>query len=169
MSDLIVIRFNDEYRAAEVLASLGRMQKEHVVDLEDAAVVTKNAEGKVKVQQTVDMTAGRGAIHGAFWGLLFGMIFFVPVFGALWGIGLGALMGKLTDLGVDDKFMKQVGDEMKPGNSAIFFLLRKATKDRFLDALSQFEGTVYQTSLSKEAEAELQKALESADFEKGAE
>jgi uncharacterized membrane protein len=87
----------------------------------------------------------------------------------LWGIGLGALMGKLTDLGIDDRFMKNVAEGMKPGSSAIFFLLRKATTDKMLDVLSQFKGTVYQTSLSNEVEAALKAAVEHADFNKGIE
>ena len=160
MNELIAITFNEESRAADVLAVIARLRKEHVVELSDAAVVTKNRAGEVKLHQTMDFSPGKMAATGGFLGLLVGLIFFVPVVGTLGGLALGALVGKVTDLGIDDKWMKEVGDSMQPGSSAIFLLIRNAASDKFLEAIGQFEGTVFKTSLSTEAEAALRAAVE---------
>ena len=160
MNELIAITFDDETRAADVLAVIAHLRKDHVVELSDAAVVTKNAVGEVKLHQTMDFSPGKMAATGGFLGLLVGLIFFIPVVGTLGGLALGALVGKVTDLGIDDKWMKQVGQSMRPGSSAIFLLVRNATPDKFLEALSQFDGSVYKTSLPAEAEAALRTAVE---------
>jgi uncharacterized membrane protein len=80
--------------------------------------------------------------------------------GTLGGLALGALVGKVTDLGIDDQWMKQVGQSMKPGSSAVFLLIRNATPDKFLEAIGQFEGTIFKTSLPAETEAVLRAAVE---------
>ena len=160
MNELIAITFNEESRAADVLAVIARLRKEHVVELSDAAVVTKNRAGEVKLHQTMDFSPGKMAATGGFLGLLVGLIFFVPVVGTLGGLALGALVGKVTDLGIDDKWMKEVGDSMQPGSSAVFLLIRNAAPDKFLEAVGQFEGTVFKTSLPAEAEAALRAAVE---------
>jgi uncharacterized membrane protein len=94
-----------------------------------------------------------------FWGVLFGMLFFVPFFGMAIGAGLGALMGKVTKTGIDKEFQDQVRDMLQPGTSALFLVVERATPDKAAEALSVFGGTVLKSSLSKEAEAELQEAL----------
>jgi uncharacterized membrane protein len=98
-------------------------------------------------------------MYGMFWGLLFGLLFFVPLFGMAVGAGMGALMGKIEKSGVDREFQKQVQEMLKPGTSALFLVVEKVTPDKAVDALSRFGGTVLKTSLSKEAEAELQAEL----------
>ena len=94
-----------------------------------------------------------------FWGLLFGLLFFIPVFGMAVGAGLGALMGKVTKTGIDREFEDQVRGMLQPGTSALFLMVEKVTPDKAVDAMSRFGGTVLKTSLSKEAEQELQDAL----------
>ena len=105
-----------------------------------------------------DSVAG-GASWGMFWGFLFGLLFLVPFFGLAIGAGLGALMGKLEKSGIDKQFMKQVRDMLKPGTSALFLVVEKVTPDKAVAALSKYGGTVLKTSLSEEAQNELQKAL----------
>lgn len=158
MSDLVVVAYEDEHRAAEVLATLRRLQSEYLIDLEDAAVVTKNAESKVKLQQSQNLTAA-GALGGGFWGLLIGTLFFVPVVGAAVGAGAGALAGKFSDTGVDDRFVKDVSNRLGPSTSALFVLVQKATPERVVPEIARFGGTVLRTSLAPEAEARLQEAL----------
>jgi uncharacterized membrane protein len=102
---------------------------------------------------------GAGASFGMFWGLLFGILFFVPFFGMAVGAGLGALMGKAGKTGMDKQFEDQVRDMLKPGTSALFMVVEKVTPDKAVAALSKFGGTVLKTSLSEEAQAELQKDL----------
>lgn len=160
MSDLIAIAYDDEYKAEEVRLTLIKLQKEHLIELEDAAVVVKNTEGKVKLKQAVDLTAA-GAVSGGFWGLLIGTLFLSPILGAAVGAAAGAASGALSDIGVDDDFMKSLGETLKPGSSALFVLVRKVTPDKVLDEVAPYGGTVLRTSLSKDEEAQLQEVLTS--------
>ena len=158
MSNLVVLAFNEEQKAEEVRLALFKMQKEYLVDLEDAVVVVKNDEGKLKLHQSVPLAAV-GASQGSFWGLLIGLLFGVPILGVLSGAAFGALSGKLSDYGIDDKFIKNLGETIEPGSSALFVLVKKATPDKVLEELSKFEGKVLKTSLTADAEAELAAAL----------
>ena len=158
MSNLVVLAFNEEQKAEEVRLALLKMQKEYLVDLEDAVVVVKNDEGKLKLHQSVPLTA-LGASQGSFWGLLIGLLFGVPILGVLSGAAFGALSGKLSDYGIDDNFIKNLGETIEPGSSALFVLVKKATPDKVLEELSKFEGKVLKTSLTADAEAELATAL----------
>ena len=157
MSDLIVIGFPDEFKADEVLLDLRKMEREYLIDLEDAAIVVRKKDGKVKIKQTQELVTG-GALSGGFWGLLIGLMFFEPILGIL-GAAVGALSGALTDIGIDDNFIQELGNTIEPGTSAIFVLVRKSTPDKVLDDLSKFEGKVLRTSLSHEDEAQLQAVL----------
>jgi uncharacterized membrane protein len=158
MSDLIAIAYDDEYKAEEVRLALVKLQKEHLIELEDAAVVVKDKEGKVKLKQAVDLTA-TGATSGGFWGLLIGTLFLNPLLGAAVGAAAGGITGALTDIGVEDKFMKDLGATFEPGTSALFVLVRKVTPDKVLDEIAPYGGTVLRTSLSKDQEAQLQEVL----------
>ena len=157
MSDLIVIGFSDEFKADEVLLDLRRLEMDYLIDLEDAAIVVRNQNGKVRVKQTQELVAS-GALSGGFWGLLIGLMFFEPLLGIL-GAAMGALSGALTDVGIDDNFIQELGNTIEPGTSAIFILVRKSTPDKVLEDLSKFEGKVLQTSLTHENEEKLQEAL----------
>ncbi|MEG4855419.1 DUF1269 domain-containing protein [Microcoleus sp. B5-D4] len=157
MSDLIVIGFPDEFKADEVLLDLRKMEREYLIDLEDAAIVVRKKDGKVKIKQTQELVTG-GALSGGFWGLLIGLMFFEPMLG-IFGAAVGALSGALTDIGIDDNFIQELGNTIEPGTSAIFVLVRKSTPDKVLDDLSKFEGKVLRTSLSHEDEAQLQAVL----------
>ncbi|AXY67476.1 DUF1269 domain-containing protein [Thermosynechococcus sichuanensis E542] len=158
MSTLVVIAFDDEYKANEVLIQLLKLQREHLIDLEDAAVVVRTKDGKVKINQTQDLTL-QGALGGGFWGLLIGLLFFNPLLGWAAGLVAGAISGKFTDIGIDDNFIKELGQTISPGSSAIFTLVRQATPDKVLEEIAPFGGKVLRTSLSKQDEAKLQEAL----------
>jgi len=159
MSNLVVIGFDDESTAFAMRAELAKMQKEYLIDMEDVVVVTKDEKDKVKLHQAVNLTAS-GAVGGTFWGMLIGMFFLNPLLGAAVGAGAGAISGKLSDIGVSDNFMKELGETLTPGTSALFVLVRKATPDKVLEGLKGFKGKVIQTSLTKDKEEELQKVLE---------
>ena len=159
MSDLVVIGFDDEHTAFEMRAALAKLQKEYLIEMEDVVVVTKDDKGKVKLHQAVNLTAA-GAMGGTFWGVLIGMLFLNPLLGAAIGAGAGALSGKLSDIGIDDKFMKQLGETLTTGTSALFVLVRKATPDKVLEKLKGFKGKVLKTSLTADREEELRKFLE---------
>jgi len=163
MSDLVAVLFDDEHTALEMRAELAKLQKEYLIEMDDVVVVTKDAEGKIKLHQAVNLTA-MGALSGGFWGMLIGMIFFNPLLGLAVGAGAGAISGKLADIGIDDKMMKDMAESFKPGNSALFVLVRKMTGDKVLEDLKEFagKGKVLKTSLTKDKEDELRKVLEQA-------
>ena len=137
------------------------MHKEYLIDVEDAVVVIRDHKGKTRLDQAVNLTSA-GAMGGGFWGLLIGLIFLNPLLGFAIGAGAGALSSKFTDLGLDDRMMKDLGQSFKPGSSALFVLIRTATTDKVLNGLKQFsgKGKLFQTSLNKDDEAALREALE---------
>lgn len=159
MSDLFAIAYEDEFKAEEVRLTLAKLEREHLIELEDAAVVVKDKDGKVTLKQAVNLTSA-GAVSGGFWGLLIGTLFFVPLVGAAVGAATGALGGALSDIGVDDNFMKELGETLTPGTSALFILVRKVTPDKVLDEVSKYGGKVLRTSLNKDDEQQLQAVLD---------
>lgn len=161
MSNLVVVGFHNATDAFEMRAALAKLQTQYLIEMDDAVVVTRDDKGKVQLHQAVNLTA-TGAIGGAFWGMLIGMLFFNPLLGAAVGAGSGALSGKLSDLGIDDKFMKELGETLKDNSSALFVLVRKSTPDKVLEGLKDFagKGHVIQTSLTKDNEEALKNFME---------
>jgi uncharacterized membrane protein len=166
MSELVAVSYPDVYRAGEVCAALQRLQKEFLIDMEDAAYVTREQDGKIKLHQTqpvVGMAAGFGASRGSIWGALIGLLFMQPLLGMAAGAALGAasgaLTGKMVDYGIPDQFMKDLAGKLQPGTSMLFVLFRKVTWEKILPHISQYGGTVMHSSLTPEAEAQLQSAL----------
>lgn len=158
MSTLVVVAYDDKYKAEEVRLMLRKMQQDYLIDLEDAVVAVKDEQGKVKLHQAINMTAA-GAVSGGFWGTLIGLIFMMPLLGLAAGAAAGAVSGALTDVGIDDNFMKNLAETMKNGSSVLFVLVRKVTADKVLEQLAGTGGTVLKTSLTHEDEAKLQAAL----------
>ena len=158
MANLIVFAFDNETEAERMRDTLVDMQKQEIISLQDAAVVIRKQDGKVKVNQAQSLV-GVGALGGSFWGLLIGLLFLAPWLGLAIGAATGAVAGKLTDTGVDDKFIKEVGENIEPGHSALFLLVTDATPDKVMVGLTDFNPKVYQTSLSEEDEAKLRAAF----------
>jgi uncharacterized membrane protein len=158
MAELIAIGYPDETTASLAEAEVQRLASELIIEPDAVATIVRDKEGKYHVS-TNHHAVGGGATWGMFWGLLFGLLFFVPVFGMAVGAGLGALFGKIEKTGIDKQFQEQVRDMVKPGTSALFIVVEKVTPDKAVEAMSQYGGTVLKSSLSKEAEAELQEAL----------
>jgi uncharacterized membrane protein len=159
MSDLVAIAYPDLDTARQVAGNLSEAQKAHVISLEDAVIVERRSDGKVKLHQP--SLAGVGAAGGALWGGLIGLIFLAPLLGMAVGAASGAIAGKFTDAGVDDEFMKQLGSELDEGKAALILLIRDVTPDKVLPEI-KIPGTIIQTSLSNEDEAALQQALDAA-------
>lgn len=161
MKDLIVVAFPEHTLAFELRAKLASMQEHYLIEMEDVVVVTKDVAGKVKLHQAQNLTAA-GAVSGGFWGMLIGMMFLNPLVGVAVGAGAGAISGSLTDVGVNDRFMRELAENFKPGCGAVFVLVRKLTGDKLLDGLSEFRGRghVIQTSLVKDQEESLRTFLE---------
>jgi|SRR4051812_39249336 len=158
MAELIAIGYDDETTAAAAAEEVGRLSKDLIIQPDAVAVIVRDTEGKYKVT-TSHHPVGGGASWGMFWGFLFGLLFFIPVFGMAVGAGLGALMGKIEKTGVNREFQEQVRDMVKPGTSALFLVVEKVTPDKAVEALSRYGGNVLKSSLSKDAEHEVQEAL----------
>jgi uncharacterized membrane protein len=161
MSTLVVVSYQDGSKAEAMRLKLLEMQRDYLVDLEDAVVAVKDAKGKVRLHQAVNLTTA-GALSGGFWGALIGLIFLNPLLGMAVGAGMGAASGALSDLGINDQFMKDLAANMQPGNSILFVLVRKVTPDKVLEEFKGTGGTILKTSLSHEDEAKLQAALNAA-------
>jgi uncharacterized membrane protein len=158
MSEMIVFAFDDQNGAEAMRDELKTLQKQQLISLDDAAVVIRKPDGKVKVKQATSLV-GAGALGGSFWGLLIGLLFLAPWLGLAIGAATGAIAGKMTDIGIDDSFIEEVGETIEPGHSALFLLVRDATPDKVLDQLKKFNAKVIRTSLSNEDEAKLKAAF----------
>lgn len=160
MSDLLVIAFDDEATGFELRSELVKMQKEYLIELEDAVVVTRPTAEDVQLHQAVNLTAA-GAVGGGFWGTLVGLLFLNPLVGAAVGAASGAIAGRLSDVGINDQFMRDLGQSIPPGGSAVCILVRKMTADKVLARLEGFHlrGRVLQTSLSDAEEEKLRAAF----------
>jgi uncharacterized membrane protein len=161
MADLIAVAFDDPATAFELRAELVKVQKDYLIQMADAVVVTRDEDGKVQLHQAVNLTAA-GAAGGTMWGALIGLLFLNPLLGAAVGAGAGALSGYLTDFGIDDKRMKEMGEQLKPGGSALFVLVTSVTGDKVLERLEAWrgKGRVLSTSLTNEQEAKLRALVE---------
>jgi uncharacterized membrane protein len=158
MSNLIAIAYPDETTAQEVARTLADLQKEQTILLDDLAVAVRQDDGKIKLKQS--FSPGRaGAAGGALWGGLIGLIFLQPLLGAAIGAAAGGAGGALADYGIDDKFMKQLGEKLQPGGAALFVLVRQSTPDKVLPRVSQYGGDVIHSSLDSHTEEMLQEAL----------
>ena len=168
MADLICVAFDQPDTADKVLHALTAMGKEQLIELADACVVVRPAEGEPQLKQMMPLTkigALSGGSSGALWGALVGLLFLNPLAGMAIGAGVGAatgaLAGSLSDYGIDDDFIKDLGSKIKPNSSALFLLIRKVTADKVLERLQAegFTGHVLQTSLTNEQEDALRKAI----------
>ena len=158
MSDLVVIAFPSEAKAEEVRQKLLDMQKDYLIELGDAVIAIKQPNGRVKLNQ-IFHPAAAGAASGSFWGLMIGFIFMVPVAGVALGAAAGALGGAFADVGINDKFMKDVAQSLQAGSAALFLLIRKMMTDKVLTAIQGEGGTVLRSSFDHTKEAALQEAL----------
>lgn len=155
MSNLFVVAYDDLATAQQVRDKLLSMNREHLVELDDIVVVERRAkDGKVKLHQTVNHAA-TGAVGGALWGSVIGLLFLVPLLGAAVGAAAGAAGGAATDTGVNDDFMRELSENLRPGAAAVFVLVKQAARDKVVPELAQFGGQLVQTSLSHDEENQL--------------
>lgn len=158
MSDLVFIAFPNEQRAEEVRDKVLSLQKEYLIELEDAVIAVKDEQGRVKLNQLMNLTAA-GALSGAFWGTLVGLIFMMPLVGTAIGAASGALGGALGDVGINDDFMKDAAKALNPGGAGLFLLIRRMTTDKVLADLEGVGGMVMRTSFDHTKEQALRDAL----------
>ncbi|MCB0191191.1 MAG: DUF1269 domain-containing protein [Anaerolineae bacterium] len=161
MTTLTVLKFTTARGAEYVLETLQRLQKQRLLILHDAALVTWPPGAKKPKTRHLTNLAGQGALDGAFWGLLFGLIFLIPIAGAALGAAAGAIAGYMTQMGVTDDFVKEMRQIVTEGTSALFLLTSEEVPDKIIDALRGTGLEVVNTNLSKEAEEKLRQAFAS--------
>jgi uncharacterized membrane protein len=159
VSTLVAIAYPDRDTADRVRAELVQATKEHLVQLEDAVVVEHESGGKIKLHQTMS-PAGAGAAGGALWGGLIGLIFLAPLLGMAVGAASGAAGGKMTDVGINDNFMKELGAKLQPGGAALIALGQTDARDKLIERVRPYGGEIIQTSLGEDEEQHLRAALE---------
>ena len=169
MSQLLVFGVDGPQTAEKVFGLADELNRQQLLELADAAWVERDADGKVKLHQSVNLAAagaGYGAASGALWGTLIGLLFLNPLAGALVGAGVGAgsgaVAGTLTDVGIRDDLIKEIGESLQPGRAAVFFLARNATVDRVVEAIRPYNPTVLQTNLTRDSEQDLIRQLQAA-------
>ena len=158
MSELMVLGFENELEADRFGVKLAELQKDLIVQLQDAAEVVRDADGKPHVKHGHGLV-GAGAMGGAFWGMLFGLLFFMPFLGMAIGAGLGALFGKGAKTGLDRHVLEQMGDAVPPGKAGWFLLIGQMTEDKFLAAVKGTNATLVRSNLTEEQEKELKHAF----------
>ena len=161
MATLVAIGYPDEGTALQARATVHQLESELVIQADQVAAISRDLDGKYHVHTSHGgASTGGGAWWGGFWGFLFGLLFFIPFFGLALGAGMGALFGHMGEKGIDKAFQEQVRDHLKPGTSALFMVIEKATPDKAIAALQQYGGTVIKTSLSEEDTKKLEEALQ---------
>src|SRR5664279_5177297 len=158
MSELMVLGFENEAAADDFGLKLAAMQKDLIVQLQDAAMVVRDADGKPHVKHDNHLV-GAGALGGAFWGMLFGLLFFIPFLGLAIGAGMGALFGTLGKTGIDQQVLEQMGDAVPPGKAGWFLLISQLTEDKFLAAVKGADATLVRSNLTAEQEKDLKHAF----------
>ena len=164
MSTLLVFAFENETGAKDMVADIQALQKQQLITLLDAATVVRKPDGKVSIKQASTLV-GVGALGGAFWGMLIGLLFFAPWLGLAIGAVTGAIAGKITDIGIDDDFIKEVGSTIEPGHSALFMLIESMTEDKVIEELSEHKAKLLRTNLSAEDDAKLRAAFGASEAE----
>lgn len=166
MSEFVVLGFDTTDKADAVLNRLVQLEKEYLVDLQDAVVAVRDASGKVRLKQSVSLAArgaAGGGVSGALWGALVGLLFLNPlagmVLGGAFGAGTGALAGSMTDYGINDDLIKRLAETIPANSSALFLLIHKVKPERVLEEFKGENARVLRTSLSQEQEEQLRKAL----------
>ncbi len=158
MSELMVLGFDTEAEADSFGATLAQMQKDMIVQLQDAAEVVRDPDGKPHVKHGHGMV-GAGALGGAFWGMLFGLLFFIPFLGLAIGAGMGALFGKLGKTGIDKQVLEEMGDAVPPGKAGWFLLIGQMTEDKFMAAVTGTDAKLVRSNLTAEQEEQLKQAF----------
>ena len=159
--EMIVIAFDNEYEAQEVLDTLKSMESMDVVDLKNGAVIVRSSSGEVKINETSDFDTKQGAIGGAVAGAVLGLLGGGLVRGALLGAAGGAAAGKFVDLGIEDDLLKEIGDNLGAGSSAVVALVDFEQIDQAMEELDKFAGGhIMRHTLSDEVYAKLSEAVE---------
>jgi len=159
-SRLLAIELDDALRAQEALLASLRLHQRQTIRIEDAAIVSKDAGGRIRIHQTRDVGPAQGAMTGTWLGMLAGLIFMVPLVGAVLGAAVGGIWAKLRDIGISDKEMREMGEHLDPGTAALFLLFEPLAPTTLIRELHRFNGKVLRSTLDDGLTAEIATALE---------
>ena len=165
MSEMMVLGFENEMEADQFGVTLGQLQKDMIIQLQDAAEVVRDPDGKPHVKHGHGLV-GAGAMGGAFWGMLFGLLFFMPFLGMAIGAGMGALFGKAGKTGIDRHVLEEMGDAVPPGKAGWFLVIGQMTEDKFMEAIEGTPAKLVRTNLSHEEEEQLKHAFGASKHQK---
>ena len=157
MSDVVVVTFDNQHEARELRQTLKTLQKDGLLDVEDAAVVVRDAEGKVHVDDETSHSTMLGAGVGGLAGIM--LLWMFPVVGIALGAVGGAMTAHYLEMGIDKQFVKDVTAALQPDNSALLVVVNSSNPAAVRAALAPYKGTIFQTTLDTEAEASLRQAL----------
>ena len=159
MAELLVIGYPNVETANKALDTVQALERDLIMETAGAAVVEKTTDGKVKMVTKTGATT-TGAAWGGLWGMLIGLLFLVPGVGLVIGGVIGGLVGTIQGWGVNDEFRHRCADVLKPGTAALVAFVSKATPDKAMAALAPLGGEVLRTSMTEDAEKEIQLALD---------
>ena len=157
---LLAIEFDDSLKAQEALLASLRLHRRQAIRIEDAAIVAKDARGKIRIHQTKDVNTGQGAATGTWFGVLAGLLFMAPLVGAVLGAAIGGIWAKLRDIGISDKQMHEMGEQLDPGNAALFLLMEPLAPTNLVRELRRFDGTILFSTVDQSLRAEIAEALD---------
>jgi uncharacterized membrane protein len=161
MATLLAIGYPDQGTAEQAVGTVWRLEEELIIQADQVASIARDPGGKYHVHTTHGgIATASGAVWGGFWGFLFGFLFLIPFAGWAMGAGLGALLGHMSETGIDKAFQQQIRDYLQPGTSALFMIIEHASPEEAIAALQQYGGTVIKTSLSEEDTKKLREALQ---------
>ena len=159
-SRLLAIELDDALRAQEALLASLRLHQRQTIRIEDAAIVTKDAGGRIRIHQTRDVGTGQGAMAGTWLGMFAGLLFMVPLVGAALGAAIGGIWAKLRDIGISDREMKEMGEGLAPGSAALFLLFEPLATTTLVREMHRFNGKVLRSTLPDDLTEEIAAALE---------
>jgi len=161
--EILAIVLDKPSRASELLLALANLAAEGKLTMHDAVIVSKDAEGRTTIVETVDVTPAKGALSGTWWGMLAGLLIGGPMFlgAAIGGAAAGALYGKLVDKGLEDQWVKDMATWIDPGTSALLLLVDAGLDPAVIEGFGRFEGIgrVAVTTLPAGTKAEVEAAL----------
>jgi uncharacterized membrane protein len=161
---VFVAAFDNEFQAKQALQDFKSMDREGSIQLIDAAVIVHTADGKVKFEETADPGGKTWAKRGAIAGGLVGLIFPPTIIAsAIVGGGAGGIWGKVRDKGFKDEDLKEIGEEMEPGTSAIIAIAEDHVIERLEKGIEGYERIARHTVSAEAAVAITAVAAEAED------
>jgi uncharacterized membrane protein len=162
MSTLIAMVFDGPYDAEKARLELRMLEKEDLVDLEESVVLVRDKKGHVHFHHSEHFTLPL-ALGGGFVGTLVGLMILSPavaLIGGISGTALGAILGALKEIGIEEDFMKDLAEGMRADSSALFIVTRKGDPQKIMEILKPYKGKILCNALYHQDESKLKAACQ---------